>query len=222
MYTVTSVMTQLTDPEVVLQEVSETLRKIDPNFTHEERQYFKAVDALEAAIGASTAPSASEFIAAKEKVICTELIYVAWLGFMQNLKCFQDPVNTMFLKLDYEDFHRERRMHTLPEVQDALKTINAFYEVLRTLPEEKHNLTEGITNYISYMETTGYKLAHYFGFILADRFLGHVVPGYCSDSVTTTLYKWNLQKCLQLDLTPMECDHSFLSYHQDMTIKMSS
>ena len=200
MYTVKSVMSQLTDPKVVLQNVSDTLRRIDPNFLQEEQQYLRAVDALKEAVGNSVSPTASEYIAAREQEICAELIYVAWLGFQQNLECFQNPINTMFLKMDYEDFHRKRRMHTLPEVQKALKTINAFYEVLRTLPEEKSNLTEGITDYMSYLETTGYKLAHYFGFILADQFLYHVVPGYVSDPVTKMQYRWDLQRYLQLDL----------------------
>ena len=38
MYTVKSVMSQLTDPKVVLQNVSDTLRRIDPNFHQEEQQ----------------------------------------------------------------------------------------------------------------------------------------------------------------------------------------
>ena len=204
MYTVKSVMTQLTDPDVVLQEVSDTLRKIDPAFADEERQYFEAVDALEAAIGDSIAPTVSEFIAAKEQAICAELVYVAWLGFQQNLKCFQDPINAMFLKQDYEDFHRERRMHTLPKVQEALETINAFYESLRTLPEDQRNLTEPVTSYICYLESTGYKLAHYFGFKLADYFLGNVVPGYCPDPLTTMQYERDLCEYLQLDLDVLE------------------
>ena len=204
MITVKSVMTQLTDPKIVLQNVSDVLREIDPEFAQEEKQYNDAVATLRDTIGDSVSPSATEYIAAKEQEICAELIYVAWLGFQQNLECFQNPINTMFLKMDYEDFHRERRMHTLPEVQKALKTINAFYEVLRTLPEEKRNLTDGITDYMSYLETTGYKLAHYFGFILADQFLYHVVPGYVSDPVTKMQYGWDLQKYLQLDLKVLE------------------
>ena len=200
MYTVKSVMSQLTDPNVVLQNVSDTLRRIDPNFLQEEQQYLRAVDALKEAVGDSVSPTASEYIAAREQEICAELIYIAWLGFQQNLECFQNPINTMFLKMDYEDFHRERRMHTLPEVQEVLKTRNAFYEVLRTLPEEKRELTEGITEYMSYLETTGYKLAHYFGFIFADQFLEHVIPGYRSDMVTTMQYERELEDYLGLDL----------------------
>ena len=204
MLTVKSVMTQLTDPELILQRMSDTLRKIDPKFVNEEQKYFCAVDALKEVIGDAVSPSASEYIAARERQICAELIYVAWLGFQQNLECFQNPINTMFLKMDYEDFHRERRMHTLPEVQKTLEIRNAFYEVLRTLPEEKRRITEGITEYMSYLETTGYKLAHYFGFILADQFLHHVIPGYVSDSVATMQYRWDLQKYLQLDLKVLE------------------
>lgn len=200
MYTVKSVMTQFTDPQVVLKNVGDILREIDPEFAQEEQQYNAAVATLREAIGDSISPSATEYIAAKEQEICEKLIYVAWLGFQQNLECFQNPVNTMFLKMDYEDFHREQRMHTLPGVKKAMKTINAFHEVMLTLPEEKQNLTDGISEFMCYLETTGYKLAHYFGFILADEFLPYVIPGYCRDSCTTLLYERDLHEYLQLNL----------------------
>lgn len=199
MYTVKSAMEQLTDPKIILQNVSDTLRKIDPQFAKEEQQYHTAVAALEATIGNTVSPSATEYIAAKEQEICAEIIYLVWLGFQQNLECFQNPTNIMFLKMDYEDFLRERRMHTLPEVQNALKTINAFHEALRTLPDKKMDLTDGITDFMCYLETTGFKLAHYFGFILADDFLPHVIPGYCKDPVTTIQYTWGLRDYLQLE-----------------------
>ena len=67
MYTVKSVMSQLTDPKVVLQNVSDTLRRIDPNFLQEEQQYLRAVDALKEAVGNSVSPTASEYIAAREQ-----------------------------------------------------------------------------------------------------------------------------------------------------------
>jgi len=204
MITVKSVMAQLTDPKIVLQNVGNILREIDPEFAQEEQQYIAAVATLREAIGESISPGATEYIAAKEQEICAELIYVAWLGFQQNLECFQNPVNTMFLKMDYEDFHREQRMHILPEVQKAKQTINAFHEVMRTLPEEKQDLTDGIAEFMCYLETTAYKLAHYFGFILADEFLPHVIPGYVSDPVTKMQYEWDLQNYLKLDLKALE------------------
>ena len=68
---------------------------------------------------------------------------------------------------------------------------------------KKHKITE-MEEYMSYMETVAYKLAHYFGFILADQFLYHVIPGYVNDSVTQMQYAWDLQKYLQLDLKVLE------------------
>lgn len=200
MHTVKSLMNQFTSPEVVLQNVSNALRQIAPDFVKEERQYYESIGVLKDTLGASMKPSVDEYIAAIEEEISAELVYVAWLGFQQNIECFNNPINTMFLKMDYEDFHRERRMATLPQVQHALKTINAFHDVLRTCSGFNHELTEGITSYITYLETVGYKLAHYFGFIFADQFLEHVIPGYCSDMVTTMQYERELEDYLGLDL----------------------
>lgn len=200
MYTVKSLMNQFTSPEVVLQNVSNALRQIAPDFAKEERQYYESIGVLKDTLGASMKPSVDEYIAAIEEEISAELVYVAWLGFQQNIECFNNPINTMFLKMDYEDFHRERRMATLPQVQHALKTINAFHDVLRTCSGFNHELTEGITSYITYLETVGYKLAHYFGFIFADQFLEHVIPGYRNDTVTTMQYERELEDYLGLDL----------------------
>ena len=200
MYTVKSLMNQFTSPEVVLQNVSNALRQIAPDFVKEERQYYESIGVLKDTLGASMKPSVDEYIAAIEEEISAELVYVAWLGFQQNMECFNNPINTMFLKMDYEDFHRERRMATLPQVQHALKTINAFQDVLRTCSGFNHELTEGITSYITYLETVGYKLAHYFGFIFADQFLEHVIPGYRNDTVTTMQYERELEDYLGLDL----------------------
>lgn len=199
MCTVKSVMTLLTDPKIVLQRVHDSLGKIDPHFAQEEAQYLASVEALERELGDSISPSVKEYIDAKKKKIVAELVYVGWLGFQQNLNCFQNPINAMFLRNDYEDFHLERRIHTLPEVKNALKTINAFYEVLRTLPKEKQDLTDGVTDYICYLETTGFKLAHYFGFLLADSFLEYVIPGYAPDPVITIQYTMGLRKYMQFD-----------------------
>lgn len=53
-------------------------------------------------------------------------------------------------------------MHTLPNVQEAMTVINAFHDALRAFPQEKRDLTGGITDFICYLETTGYKVAHFF------------------------------------------------------------
>ena len=62
----------------------------------------------------------------------------------------------------------------------------------------------GITDFFSYLETVGYKLAHYFGFVFADRFLGYVIPGYAPDTATTMQYAMMLQEYLDFNLSLLD------------------
>ena len=59
---------------------------------------------------------------------------------------------------------------------------------LARLPQQHDELFEALIGYMSYLETTGPKLAHYFGYILANDFLPNIVPGYHTDKVLTMQY----------------------------------
>ena len=204
MYTVNSVFTQVTDSKSVFQNIMDTLRTVDPSFEDEHRQYIYSVDTLMDSLCGEDSIKVPEYIAAKENAFCSEMIYIAWLGFQQNSACFRNPINTEFLKLDYETIHRENSFQALPNVQHALSAINDFDCALKSLPEDFQNTAMGITDFFSYLETVGFKLAHYFGFSFADRFLGHVIPGYVPDSATTTQYAMMLQEYLDCNLSPLD------------------
>lgn len=204
MYTVKSIITQVTDSESIFQNIMETLRTVDPSFDDEHRQYIHSVDTLMNSLRTEDSFKVTEYIAAKENAFCSEMIYIAWLGFQQNIACFKNPINTEFLKLDYETIHRENSFQALPNIQSALSAINDFDCALRSLPDDIQNIAMGITDFFSYLETVGFKLAHYFGFAFADRFLGHVVPGYAPDSATTTQYAMMLQEYLDFNLSLLE------------------
>ena len=204
MYTVKSILTQVTDSELVFQNVMETLRTVDPSFEEEHRQYLHSVDTLMNSLRTEDSTKVMGYIAAKEKAFCSEMIYIAWLGFQQNIACFRNPINTEFLKLDYETIHRENSFQSLPNILSALSAINDFDCSLRSLPDDIQNIAMGITDFFSYLETVGFKLAHYFGFAFADRFLGHIIPGYTPDSATTTQYAMMLQKYLDFNLSLLD------------------
>ena len=204
MYTVKSILTQVTDSELVFQNVMETLRTVDPSFEEEHRQYLHSVDTLMDSLCGEDSLTVMEYIAAKEKAFCSEMIYIAWLGFQQNIACFRNPINTEFLKLDYETIHRENSFQSLPNILSALSAINDFDCSLRSLPDDIQNIAMGITDFFSYLETVGYKLAHYFGFVFADRFLGYVIPGYAPDTATTMQYAMMLQEYLDFNLSLLD------------------
>lgn len=197
MKTICDVLAQTTDSQRILDNLKEVLRKIDPAFPAEEEKYIQASAALTEYADAPVAPSVHDYLAAEDQKIAAELVYAGWLGFQFNLDCFNNPINALMLRQDFEDLHRERRMHTLPAVQDATLIIDAFY---RVLPEDLRELAAGITSYYAYLQTTGYKLAHYFGFIFANKFLYYVFPGYSADDVITLEYQRNLSEFLHVDI----------------------
>lgn len=204
MKTVQTILGQLTDPKTIMVEIRETLRTIDPEFFDTEVKYLAAASNLEKELGNSITPSVSEFIAAKEEEFASEIIYIGWQGFQLNMDIFHAPINAMMLRGDYEELHRERRLGTLPMAKKARNTINAFYEAIRESYREKLDLTEDITGFYSYLQTAGYKIAHYFGFRLADQFLPYVIPGYIDDSVNTGYYRRTLQEYLDVDINRLE------------------
>ena len=85
MYTVNSVFTQITDSTSVFQNIMDTLRMVDPSFEDEHRQYIHSVDTLMDSLCGEDSLTVMEYIAAKEKAFCSEMIYIAWLGFQQNI-----------------------------------------------------------------------------------------------------------------------------------------
>ena len=204
MKTVQTVLQQLTDPKTVMADLRETLRIIDPEFFDTEVKYLAAVSNLEKELGNGITPSVSEFLAAKEAEFTAEIIYIGWQGFQLNIDIFNAPINALMLRGDYEELHRERRLGTLPMARKSREIINAFYKELREKYGDKMDLTDDITSFYSYLQTTGYKLAHYFGFRLADQFLPYVIPGYTSDSVDTMYYQSDLRKYLNIDIERLD------------------
>lgn len=204
MKTIANVLQQMTDPKAIIHELRETLRVIDPEFFDTEVKFLAASANLEKELGGAITPSVSEYLAAKEEEFAAEIIYIGWQGFQLNLDIFNNPINALLLKGDYEDLHRERRLGTLSMAKKPREVLEAFYAEMRKLPEEKRALTEDITSFYSYLATSGYKIAHYFGFRLADHFLHYVIPGYTSDTVNTLQYSSQLREYLQIDLGRME------------------
>lgn len=97
------------------------------------------------------------------------------------------------LELDYEELHQETLFRQFPQVEQASLTIEAF---LKALPESCLEAAEGITDFFSYLETVGFKLAHYWGFQFANRFLPGVIPGYAPDPFFTAKYRRMLEQDL--------------------------
>jgi hypothetical protein len=134
-----------------------------------------------------------DYILVLRQELASGLRYALWLGVQWNLDCFHNPVNKLMLDLDFEELCQESRMYTLPDAQNALSKTQAF---VRSVPEEKRELLDPITDHFAYLKTWGYKLAFCEGFRLADNLLPHLVPAYEPDSILSARLEQKLYDSL--------------------------
>ncbi len=204
MRTITQAMHPLTDASAILQDMTETLTKLDPSFPAEEAAFRNAVEELEQPLAGRVCPTVREYLQARETAFAAAITYIRWQGFHLNWEIHRHPVNALLLGRDYEELCCERRLGSLPRAAKAQLIMDAFHEALRAIPDADKKALAAVTNYYAYLETWGYKLAHYWGFRLADEFLVQVVPGYAPDFANTRRYRMELAAFLQIDPGQLE------------------
>ena len=189
MNTIESILSQLTS-DALVSDLKTVLREQDPEFPPVESAFQEATRALASKIGKE---EAEKLLAAKDQQILSDLVYAAYLGFQANLSNFHNPVASQFSKLDYDVFLREHIMQTLPHRAAAEKTIAAFQGTYKDALSEYE---EAIQSYYIYLEVAGPKLAHFWGYSFANKFLPWVEPGYVSDGAQTSVYALELHRDL--------------------------
>ena len=189
MKTVESTLAMLTDLSIV-EDLRKVLREKDREFLPVEAKFQEAVRDLTARIGRN---ATKELVAAWDRQICSDLIYAGFLGFQANLRNFHNPVASQFTRLDYETFLREHIMQTMPYRNEAEAAAAAIQEAYA---EALNEYEDAIRSYYVYLEVTGPKLAHFWGYRFANQFLPWVEPGYVSDGAQTSMYALELHRDL--------------------------
>lgn len=209
MHTITSLVNAITSTENLLNELKAVLRNIDPEYPAEEKRFNEARRLLLKEVGNTVSPSAEVYLQAQDTALAAALLYIAVQGFQLNVDIFNNPANALFLQqFEFEDLTRERMLSSLPAVQASEAIIMAFQNSLQnTLLMQSENIRkamEDIGEMYAYLQTNGYKLAHYYGFFFADLFLPNVMPGYYADNVNTGFYHRTLKNYLNVDLAKLE------------------
>ena len=189
MKTIESILAQLNSKSFV-EDLRNVLREKDPDYLPVEKNFLNAVQDLTTRIGKQ---ATQELVTAWDRQICSDLVYAGYLGFQANLRNFHNPVASQFTRLDYETFLREHIMQTMPyrnEAEAAAAAIQEAYE------EALNEYEDAIRSYYVYLEVTGPKLAHFWGYRFANQFLPWVEPGYVSDGAQTSMYALELHRDL--------------------------
>lgn len=170
-------VSKMLDFSAVMEELTAAFTEMDPDFPDIAHAYSEAAQGLVDKFG----EAAQTFLAAKESEFCIEAFSLCWSGFLLNYQCFQDPIHGLIMDCDFETLHQEDRLRTIPALQ-------RFSQDTAALPAESELLLP-ITEYYSYLQTYGYKLAHYYGFRLANGILPYLVPGYVPNELLAWKYK---------------------------------
>ena len=189
MKAIESTLSQFTDFSIV-EDLRKVLREKDREFLPVEAKFQEAVRDLATRIGKN---ATNELVAAWDRQICSDLVYAGYLGFQANLHNFHNPVASQFTRLDYETFLREHIMQTMPYRNEAEA---AAASILEAYGEALNEYEDAIRSYYVYLEVTGPKLAHFWGYRFANQFLPWVEPGYVSDGAQTSLYALELHRDL--------------------------
>ena len=179
----------LTDLSIV-EDLRKILREKDREFLPVEAKFQEAVSDLATRIGNH---ATQELMTAWDQQICSDLVYAGYLGFQANLHNFHNPVASQFTRLDYETFLWEHIMQTMPYRNEAEATATAIQEAYE---EALNEYEDAIRSYYVYLEVTGPKLAHFWGYRFANQFLHWVEPGYVSDGTQSSLYALELHRDL--------------------------
>ena len=161
-----TILAQLTDTDVLLESVCQSIAEVDPNYAEEMAIYEQAVQVLLQAV-----PNGEIYLQARRQEFASDICFALWQGFTWAMDCHRDPVYKLMAQLDFEELCQESKMHTLPAAQKAQMEARAFAQ---SLPEDKHLLLDPIIDHFAYLETYGYKLAHFTGIEMAHRLLPHV------------------------------------------------
>lgn len=185
MITMKTILNQLNE-KTIAGAMIEMLAAHSEDFREDQRRYNEAICKLTDELKDPSAPSVADEIEAIHRQFASNLIFSGFLGFQANLDHYIDPVARTFLEVDPEIYLRENTAKRLPDYENAQTMRQKFFAALTPAQQE---IYEDIAVYANHLQTIGPKLAHYYGFILGNKLLPRIVPGYCADSKLSTRYR---------------------------------
>lgn len=192
MTTMQTVLDRLTGKSIV-QELLGVMAENFQDFAQEQSRYLDAMRILQDELGTDISPCAQDDMNAIEQQVASSLFFSGLLGVKANLDNYIDPIARSFLDVDPEIYLREDVAHRLPKYEQAQQVRDRFYASLS--PAQKDRYAD-VISYVSYLQTVGPKLAHYYGYLLGNELLYQVIPGYRPDTAQTIRYRKTLEQYL--------------------------
>lgn len=165
------------------EEILQILAEHFPEFNHTHQQFLEATTRLKE-------DHLCDLKDPIDQQISCVLLFCGFLGAKANLDHFLDPIANCFLDTDAEIYLRRAAFSTLPDYRAAQITLDSFYEAITP---EQQPLYDKVTDYLCYIETAGPYLAHYLGYLYAEKLYSRIIPGYYQHPGLTLRYQRMLE-----------------------------
>lgn len=182
----------------LIEELKRYLGERCSDYAEAEKKYLRRVREFE-----STEENAKALINGiimqREKTITACMLFAGYRSFEANKENFRKSKRSFSQFYEPEQYLNERVMKSMPiPVQTTLELRKAY----ETMTEEQKEMYEDIVNYFILLEDHGIKLAHFYGYVLANHLLYKMIPGYTEDKFQTQGYAKELSTYLCFDVHP--------------------
>ena len=185
MTVIQNVLQQLSGKRI-LESLEERMTQLIPDFAQARERYENAMAVLEGELGTAAVRKEGEAIAGQMGAV---LLFCGALGLKANADHFFYPTARSFLEADPEAYLREPMACNLPEYRQGEETRAQFFALLSP---EQQTVYEDVADYVACLNTTGPKLAHYYGYMLGNQLFPKIIPGYYPDLAQGITYREKL------------------------------
>jgi len=156
-----------------------------------ENEFDISMTNLKNSLSKEKAEELTELISSMYKSVIAGIKYEIMLGMKANYEYFENPVTGNFLESDMGIYTKEKTLYVLPVCVEAQRNIARLN---KSLEIEDGEFYDGIREYFIYLETVCPKLAHYFGYLIANDLFAELVPGYAPSIEHTGRYTFILEE----------------------------
>lgn len=181
---------------LLIEELKRYLSERCSDYAEAEKKYLRRVREFE-----STEENAETLINGiimqHEKTIAACMLFAGYRGFEANKETFQKNKGSFSQFYEPEQYLNERVMKSMPiPVQTTIELRKAY----GTMTEEQKTIYDDIINFFILLDDHATKLAHFYGYMLANHLLYKMIPGYVVDQVQTQRYTEKLSTYLGFDV----------------------
>ena len=181
---------------LLMEELKRYLSERCNDYAEAEKQYLKRLQAFEGT-GDASKTIIREAIELREKSIAASMLFAGHLGFLANKDNFEKNFRSPSQFDEPEEYLNESVMRSMPVSVQTASKLRSVYEAMT---EEQKAIYEALVSYFVLLEDHGTKLAHFYGYMLANHLLYKMIPSYAEDELQTQRYTKKLSSYLGFDV----------------------